>query len=106
MKLTIFALLFLLSSTANACNNDGVYLRIGIGHKFAESDKITVDGVDRTVDYNGRASARIGVAAYKGTWSIGIDHHSQYDTGWPVNNKKEYYKTELFIDKRFKLMGF
>lgn len=36
--------------------------------------------------------------------SVGIDHHSQWLTGFPFNSKRDIYsKTEIFIDYRITL---
>lgn len=71
------------------------YIKIGGGYKLIESKFYTMD--NKTLETS-KISARIELGAEKGAWSYGLAHHSQWFDGWPVNNKWEYQKTELFID--------
>lgn len=87
------------------------YVKIGMGYKFEEMD------MTRLVKDPNRApneqfyldkiydpwSARIQIGIKAGNWTYGVDHHSQWLTGWPMQSCggskcKEYYKTEVFID--------
>ena len=48
--------------------------------------------------------ARFGITYnYSDTVSFGIDHHSQWLSGFPFGGKDIYSKTEVFIDIKFTL---
>ena len=109
MNKLILGVLLSLSVTVNAeeFNVDEflskTYVRVGAGYKFNESE-ITHHNDDGTIHSGSPISARIGVYyQYSDNVRIGIDHHSQWLTGFPVNDDTEYYKTELFIDYTFSL---
>lgn len=91
-SLTFLVLAMLFSGDANADDKcTPVYAKVGAGYKFVEyrySD----------FKYVSPYSARIEVGVECGNFSFGIAHHSQWATGWPVNNMKEPNKTEVFID--------
>jgi len=97
----ILAIGLLASLDATAC--DEVYLKVGAGYKFVETDSWTINGKDYKIDGWSPYSARIEVGKQSGSWSYGISHHSQYFKGWPVNDQKEYHKTEFFVDYKWSL---
>lgn len=93
-------LIFIVALLASSSHAD-FYIKIGTGYKFVETDELTVAGVDYTVDDADPISARIEIGQERGNWSYGVSHHSQWATGAPFNDKKEYFKTEVFIDYKF-----
>lgn len=81
---------------------DEIYIKVGAGYKFEETDLLKDERTGRTMDIiSDPYSARIesGVDCGNVTW--GIAHHSQWRTGAPFNDKGELSKTELFIDYKF-----
>lgn len=96
--------LIMLSNGAKAeCSE--IYLKVGAGYKFSETDQIkTKDGKKFDVD-NSPVSARIEIGKESGNVTYGISHHSQWLSGWPVNDQGEYGKTEVFIDFKFSPFG-
>lgn len=102
--LIIAALIMLYSVSSKAC--DEVYLKIGAGYKFQQTEYLqTQDGARHTLDHTSPISARIEIGVQKGKLSYGLSHHSNWLSGWPVNNDTEYTKTELYVDYRFTLWG-
>jgi hypothetical protein len=80
-----------------------VYLKVGAGYKFSENDSVTLNGQDYEIDNAHPISARFEIAKECGNVSFGVAHHSQWATGAPFNDKKEYQKSELYIDYKFSL---
>lgn len=80
-----------------------IYLKVGAGYKFAENDSVTLQGKDYEVDNSSPISARFEIAKECGNLTFGVAHHSQWATGAPFNDKKEYQKSEIFIDYKFSL---
>ena len=97
------ALLAILSFPATA-EDLSAYFKVGTGYKLQETDHITRTN-DEVIYFatGGKFSARIELGAEKGPWSFGLSHHSQWGTGWPVNDGDEYQKTEIFVDYKFTL---
>ena len=115
----IFLSLFTASVNADEFNVsqylNKTYITIGAGYKFMESIKRysrnttdysvygPVQETTQTYD-SSPISARIEIGyQYSKSVKFGISHHSQWLTGWPINDDKEYSKTELFIDYTFYL---
>lgn len=97
--LILVAVALLIGNSAQAC--DEVYFKVGAGYKFVEADSLTVKGVDHKVDGWSPYSARFEIGKQKGAWTYGVSHHSQWLTGAPFNNIKEYHKTEFFVDYKW-----
>ncbi len=100
-NLTLLALILLFSFSAKA----DFYIKIGTGYKLVETDHI-VRTTGEKVYFNtgGKLSARIEIGKESGNWSYGISHHSQWFSGFPVNEDgNEYQKSELFIDYKWTL---
>ena len=74
---------------------DKTYITVGVGYKFQETDYYFSNG-----KFDDPYSARIKIEYRLNKYiSYGVDHHSQWMTGFPVNNdKNEPSKTEIFID--------
>jgi len=72
---------------------------VGVGYKVQELE----------LTYNKERINHPVTARLKMYWEYeeklvyGVEHHSQWLTGQPFNDKKEYSKTEVFIDWKFKL---
>ncbi len=82
-----------------------IYIKIGSGYKLIETDHI-VRTTGEKVYFNtgGKLSARIEIGKEHGRWSYGISHHSQWLSGFPINEDgNEYQKTELFADYKWTL---
>ena len=106
-----FLMLVLIFSMVPVVNADCNKLtgKIGAGYKFEEMDyiDITFDGEEGYINfYSDPISARMELTVECDRINFGIAHHSQYGTGWPVNNEGEYYKTEFFIDVKFDIWEF
>lgn len=95
--LVVVALLF--SGFSSAC--DRIYLKVGTGYKFDEENTFIIDGQEYKRRHVDPISARIELGCRQGRLSYGISHHSQWGTGWPIDQKGEPYKTEFFIDYEF-----
>lgn len=100
----LFLILLAISIQTNAQTFHDVYLKVGAGYKYHEPDSAKIDDIDVHLDYGNALSARIELTfEVDKKWSFGIAHHSQWFDGWPVNDKYEYFKTEVFIDYKFSL---
>ncbi len=104
-----YLILFILVSSFCNAGDYSYYVKIGAGYKFNEPSTLAtyVDGVRYTdgVDFGGPITSRIEIGVETGNVSFGISHHSQWLEGWPINDKDEYYKTEVFIDYKFTFGG-
>lgn len=97
-NILIFLLLFSSQSYAD------IYIKVGTGYKLIEMDNIiTPSGKKIPINTGGKFSARIEIGAETGNWSYGLSHHSQWADGYPVNDRKEPQKTEIFIDYKWSL---
>lgn len=70
------------------------YVKVGVGYKLDATEIRWNDGHTGDSPY----SARIQAGFKHGSFSYGVDHHSQWLTGAPFNDMQEYQKTELFLD--------
>jgi hypothetical protein len=75
-----------------------MYAKVGAGYKFQENNKVSVDDRDFEIDGWSPYSARFELAVECSNFTYGVSHHSQWLTGAPFNDVKEYSKTEFFID--------
>ena len=93
------------------CANQVPYFKVGAGYKVSETEHqyctnshsngfMTVS--TNCVTGNNPISARIQLGVEDGNFRYGIDHHSQWMQGAPVNDDSEYQKTEIFVDYVFK----
>ena len=114
-----YLILLLLSFNVSAIEFDvqkhlsKTYITVGAGYKVMESIKsYSRDITDYSVygpviqtfeQYKSSPiSARIEIGyQYSRNLSFGISHHSQWLVGWPIDDKKEYSKTEVFVDYTF-----
>lgn len=104
MALILAAFAMLYAASTKAC--DEVYLKVGAGYQFLRTDSlITEDGSRHKLTHTSPISARIELGLQKGNLSYGIAHHSNWLSGWPVNNEPEFDKTEVFMDYKFTLWG-
>ena len=77
-------------------NKTTVY--VGASYKFQEQ----YDSMKKNT--SSPIGARFGITYnYSDTVSFGIDHHSQWLSGFPFGGKDIYSKTEVFIDIKFTL---
>jgi hypothetical protein len=98
-------IIFVISALFSASSFADIYIKIGSGYKLVETDHI-VRTTGEKVYFNtgGKFSARIEIGKESGKWSYGVSHHSQWLSGFPINEDgNEYQKTELFIDYKFTL---
>lgn len=80
------------------------YVSIGAGYKIHESKLYYKNDNGDKYEWNDPYSARIEIGYnYSKNIKFGISHHSQWFSGFPLNDKEEYGKTELFIDYTFTL---
>lgn len=75
------------------------YAKVGVGYKIDELELYYDDGSSG----NEPLSARIEAGFESENISYGVSHHSQWFSGFPFDDKVEYYKTELFVDYKFEL---
>ena len=98
MKTTILLTAILLTGCSTISDP---YFKVGAGYKFAETKikhRITQQKYDDPI------SARFELGAncvMKGV-TCGVTHRSQWFSGAPFNNDKEYGVTEFFIDYTYK----
>lgn len=93
---------FLVFSAKSMADCDEIYLKVGGGYKFEETEMIVDREANRKMEiFSDPYSARIETGVDCGNWSYGISHHSQWRTGFPFNDKGELTKTEFFIDYKF-----
>lgn len=98
MRNTLLILIAIIICT-NAFGNCKPKAYAGFGYKFHEKQV-------QYWDQNGLAKLSARFGAYylcHGVFRLGMDHHSQWFVGPPINDKSEYYKTELFVDYVFDL---
>ena len=86
---------------------DKTYITIGAGYKVQEPTlyywQETNYGYEK-VAINDPFSARLEIGYhYSKNVKFGISHHSQWLTGAPINNGRETFKTEIFVDYTFTL---
>lgn len=104
----LFLTLSMLSLNCAAIDYSNIYFKVGVGHKIQEPDAMTLDKgepTERTIPatFGDKTTARFELGyEYNRRITFGVSHHSQWFEGWPVNNNNEYYKTELFVDIKFK----
>lgn len=80
------------------------YITIGAGYKFQESKLTYTDENGELYVWDDPYSARFEIGYYYNkNFKFGISHHSQWATGAPFNDGKEYIKTEFFVDYTFTL---
>lgn len=76
------------------------YIEVGVGYKFDELT-INFNGEKWDDPYSARIEMGYNITKH---FVIGISHHSQWATGFPLGgSKNEYYKTEIFAGFRFNL---
>ncbi len=80
------------------------YITVGVGYKFHEPTITYSDDQNKKHVWDDPYSARIEIGYHFNKYTkFGISHHSQWMTGFPVNDNKEYFKTEIFVDLTFTL---
>lgn len=81
------------------CNE--IYLKTGAGYKFEETKNFkNAQGTKFFIDSE-PISARLELGLECEAITFGVSHHSQWLQGWPVDDRGEYNKTEIFIDYKF-----
>lgn len=106
MRAFLIVVLYFLCSCALA-DCESIYLKIGAGYKFHEMTEVELIKTGQTVSIKSEPiSARIELVTDCNRVSFGLAHHSQYASGWPVNDEGEYHKTEIFIDVKFDIWEF
>jgi len=74
------------------------YVTVGAGYKFHEP-KLRLHLNGEYSRWSEPLSARIEIGYYiNSNIKVGVSHHSQWLTGFPIDETTEYYKTEIFID--------
>lgn len=99
MKYIILAI----SLLAPIVNADEIYFKVGAGYKVAQHDSFRYQGQLYKFDDVSPYSARFELGVQKGRFTYGVAHYSQWDSGFPFNDKEEPNRTELFIDVKFTL---
>jgi len=89
-------LLLLLTLTSPIAHAADIYLysKTSIGYKFNQSNVMQED-FSYYESHPISSTFELGLNVNK--WSFGVKHDSQPFDGWPVNNKGELHKTEVFI---------
>lgn len=79
------------------------YFKVGAGYKVAETNMVfTTNGVRRLADDPISARVELGANCLLKEVTCGMTHRSQWFSGAPFNDNKEYSVTEFFIDYTFK----
>lgn len=100
--LWIFSVAFVFCANKAKSDCDEIYLKVGSGYKFVETEYIDSRTTGNRIYINSDPiSARIETGVECGNLTYGVSHHSQWRTGFPFNDKKEMNKTEIFIDYKF-----
>ncbi len=84
-----------------------VYATVGTGYKFDETELTYTSSTGVKTRGNNPHSARFELGIdfelpKNFTLQLGLSHDSQWFTGYPVNKKGEYYKTEVFADLTYR----
>lgn len=113
VALTIYAILFIVIVFIKPAQSqefdvqkflNKTYVTVGTGYKFMEKTLWFTDDAGIKHTWNDPWTARIEIGyQYSKNVRFGISHHSQWLTGWPLNDDNEYHKTEIFIDYTFTL---
>jgi len=77
---------------------DHGYASIGAGYKFQETTKVTVNGIDYQTDGQSPVSARFELGVECDKIKFGVAHRSQWLTGAPFNDQREYSVSEVFVE--------
>lgn len=101
MKIKIALIVSLVISGCSSLPDD-TYLKVGAGYKVHETVEYYYHG--NKVSHSKPVTARIEVGSVCGeNLTCGVSHHSQWFTGFPFNNDREYSKTEIFFDYTWEL---
>lgn len=77
------------------------YLKVGTGYKLIKKPLTFNDGTDNSSKKHAiSARFELGYRLSENV-TIGVSHYSQWLVGWPINDKKEYSTTGIFIDYTF-----
>jgi len=102
--MVIFAVGMLAAVSAKAC--DEVYLKLGAGYKLQSEILINHQGQEyHFVDESHPVSFRGEIGCQSGRFTYGVSKYSQWFQGWPVDNKDESSRVEVFIDVKFSIWG-
>jgi hypothetical protein len=75
------------------------YLKVGAGYKFAETNvAFLVNGKRVVADDPISARVELGANCIIENVTCGVTHRSQWFSGAPFNNDKEYSVTEFFAE--------
>ncbi len=99
MKTTLLALLLL-----TGCSSiSQPYVKVGMGYKFAETNvEFIRDGKSTMSDDPISARFEVGANCVMTNVTCGMTHRSQWFSGAPFNDKKEYGVTEFFVEYTYK----
>lgn len=97
--------LLLLAVQLTACSSiSDPYFKVGAGYKLSETQiEYMTNGVKRIGDHPLSARFEVGAECIYKNVTCGVTHRSQWLTGAPFNNQREYGVTELFVDYTFEL---
>lgn len=90
MKGLIFVLAMIACSDSFALDTD-FFIKAGAGYKIDEQKALPSSPISARIELGFDNVLVAGL-------SIGFAHHSQWSTGAPINDEKEAFKSELFID--------
>ena len=103
MKYLVIFIGFLIVCACDYASADcsKAYATVGAGYKFQERTKVTINNIEYDTDQD-PISARIelGIQCNENL-RFGVSHRSQWLQGYPINDKKEYSVTEVFVDYTF-----
>jgi len=102
MKITLIALILLTGCSSNP------YLKVGAGYKFNEAKISHTNDYGVKQKFDDPISSRIELGLSECVFkniSCGATHRSQWFSGAPFNNDKEYAVTEFFIDYTYRFGG-
>jgi len=98
---SIIVLAALTTFTAHANMADDIYFKVGIAYKVGETD-LYFKGKRFNEPLAARLELGVDNCIIK-RLTCGVAHYSQWLTGWPVNNDKEYNVNHIFIDYKITL---
>ncbi len=90
MNKIIFILVMVACGDSLAIESD-FFVKVGAGYKVDQQQAFEASPLSARID------AGFDNVLVDGL-SMGVSHHSQWMTGFPFNEDKEVFKTEVFID--------
>lgn len=78
-----------------------IYTKVGAGYILEAANTMVINGKTYEFNKNTPFTARFELGVDCGILTYGVAHYSQWMDGKPFNERKEYYRTEFFVDYKF-----